>query len=190
MDPYNEFNRQLEYYKYYENQKNNYIDLTLDGNVCVQKIAQIIFSKKENKLKDDLTGLLFNESMEITDLFCFLVEIILYGYDHLTHENILDLKTCTDDIVYILKNYFESVGFDVDINEEFIEGGENDAELYKASDKYYCEILSMTSEMTYPNHWTVLNYYLINNKNFTYMQTTPLENYKALFISNMFSCVR
>lgn len=187
MDPYSSHKKQLEYYEYCEKQRENYIDLTRfqdNANNSIKLFAKILFSKSKNNLDQNLTGTLIEEGMDILDLFCALVELVLYGYDILTGNNILDLEECADDIIYTIKTYLRSCGFDVDFNEDFVGDVTNDACLYRDRTDYYCEILPKPPSYLCWKGWYVLDYRLIYNENFSVKSTTPLECFKAFFISH------
>ena len=183
MDPYAKFQNQVNYYQYCEEQRENYIDLSLinDAPNTTQLLAKIIFSKPKNDLQQNLTGLLYHDGMEIADLFCMLVELVLYGYDILTNntnKNLLDIEECTDDILYLIKSYLNSCEFDVVFSEEFMI---NDIFLYRDRTDYYCEILRKPPPYFCMKGWYVLDYRMLDNKKFVI--NNDLATYKAFFIT-------
>ena len=185
MDPYSQHNKQLEFYKYYETQRENYCDLTVhqdENNKTIKKLAKILFGKYKNSLDQKLTRLLFDDGMEIADLFCMLIELLVYGFDILAKKNIMDIEECTDDIIYTIKYYFISAGFDLYVSEDFIMNTD-DITLYRDRNDYYCEILAKPPQYLCLKGWYVLNNRLIDNKQFRINMTTPLEHFKAFFIS-------
>lgn len=182
MDPYSDYQKRLDYYDYLEKQQSNPVDLTADNN-CIKSLADKIFTKKPDNLERDLTGILFDDSMEIADLFCMLVELLLYGYDILTSKNILDLDSSVDDIVYLIKPYFKSFGVEIIFDEDFFVEADR-ANLYRDRTDYYCEIVSKPPIIMLMDDWTVLDYRLINNKQFVYDKLMPLEKYRAFFINS------
>lgn len=183
MDPYSNYKKKLEYYDYFEKQRENYIDLTKEDNV-VSQFADMLFNKPKNNLGEDLFGILFDESMEPIDVFCTLIELVLYGINILTKNqyDLFKLDEPTDDMVYIIKTYLKSTGFDIEIHEEIIET--NEINLYRDRDDYYCHITKRPAEFLCFKGWYVLNYRIIDNKKFQFNSMTPLEKFKAFFISN------
>ena len=185
MDPYSNYKKQLEYYEYFEKQRENYTDLAQEANPndSVVQFANILFDKSKNNLDQDLSGILVDETMELADIFCMLVELVLHGLCILSDGkgNIRDLKESTDDIVYVIKSYLKSAGFDMEFHEDYIE--EEKINLYRDKDDYYCQIVDKPPPfLCYPG-WYVLNYRLINNKKFKFTSITPLEKFRAFFIS-------
>lgn len=125
--------------------------------------------------------------MELLDTFCMLLELFLYGFDILTknEQTIFDLNSSIDDIIYVIKDYFKSAGFDIFIHEEIsLEWPPLDSITLCSKTNYYCKILSKSSTDLY-NHtgWCVLNYKLVNNPNFQEDKITNLDNIKACLIS-------
>jgi hypothetical protein len=183
---YAQYKKQLEFDQYVAGQRENFTDLSeglADPNESVKIFAEILFNKNRDNLTDDLSGILIDESMENADIFCMLLELVLCGVDRLTHQtaNILDLTDQTDELVYDVKAYFKSIGFNIKIKEQFIELDQ--INLYRDRDDYYCQITSRPPPFLCHPGWYVLNYRLINNPKFKFDQTTPIENFKAFFIS-------
>lgn len=179
------YQQQLEYYQYYEKQKENPIDLSLysdDPNNCMELFAKTLFSTPENNLNENLTGMLIDESMDILDLFSGLIELLLYGYDILTGKNILTLGECTDDILYTMKSYFNSCGFDIDFDEVFVPDMD-DISLYRDKEDYYCEILHKPPKYMCMGGWYILDYRIICNNKFQMNNMGLLEHLKAFFIT-------
>jgi hypothetical protein len=190
MDPYSQYKKQLEYYEYYEKQKENFIDLSQgleDPNNSVFELANILFNKSKRNLDQDLMGLFIDESMDVADIFCLLVELVLYGLDILSNgkNTIFSIEDSTDDIIYTIKSYLKSTGFDMIIHQEFIDiDNDNDTNLYRDRDDFFCEILPKPPSYLCAKGWYILNYRIINNKKFVFTKITPLNNFKAFFISN------
>lgn len=176
----NQFRKQIEYYNYVENQLSNPTNLTNNGNDSIKIFAEILFKKSENKLREDLSGLIFDESMDVADLFCMLLELVLYGYDILENKSIFKLENDYDDIVFTIKSYLKSVGFDMELTEKYLD---NEAVSYRESKEYFYEILPKPPSYLCVSGWYVLNYRIIENKQHTYYPTTPLEHMHAFFIS-------
>lgn len=182
MDPYSQYKKQTEYYEYFEKQKENYTDLTSEQNNSIALLAKHLFTKSKNNLTSDLTGILVDESMDTTDIFCMMIEFILYGLNILTNNNttIFDLEESTDDIIYTIKSYLKSTGFNIEIHEEFMD---DDVILYRDRSDYYCEILPKPPSYLCHKGWYVLNYRIIDNKKFKRTLNTPLEKFTAFFIT-------
>lgn len=191
MDPYSKYKKELEYYQYLEKQRENYVDMTggipmghEKDNSSIKLFANVLFNKKENNLNQNLSGILVDETMQSADIFCMLVELILYGINILTSEKttIFGLDESTSDIVYTIKSYLKSTGFDMIVSEDFVEN--NEVYLYRDHTDYYCEIVKKPPKnFCYPG-WYVLVYRLINNNKFKFANITPLEKFKAFFISD------
>lgn len=185
MDPYSQYKKQTEYYDYFENQKKNYVDLSkdqTDPNNSIKRFAEILFIKSTKNLNQDLSGILIDETMETVDIFCMLIELVLYGLDILTESQytIFDLVESYDDIVYTIRSYLKSAGFDVQINEILMD---DDTILYRDNPNYYCEIVSKPLLCLCDKGWYVLNYQMIENMKFNFSRITSIETFKAFFIS-------
>lgn len=205
MDYSVEYKKQLEFYEYLQKQRENYVDLgepkTNQLNQSVKpedseqqieseqldpvvQFAHILFNKQKSKLNEDLSGILIDETMEVADVFCMLVELVLHGLDILTNSvnQIFDLKESTDDIIYVIKQYLKSSGFDLEVHEDFMELDQS-INLYRDRSDYYCQITARPPEfLCYPG-WYVLNYRLIDNPKFDFDDNTPLDKFRAFFIS-------
>ncbi|AYV85288.1 MAG: hypothetical protein Satyrvirus9_14 [Satyrvirus sp.] len=189
MDYSKQFEKQIEYYKYFENQKENYTDLTDENNPndSIKKLAEILFNKSINSLDYNLSGILVEDGMNVADIFCMLIELVLYGLDILTKSKntIFDLKESTEDIVYIIKTYLKSAGFDMVVKQDFVDDGDDctdDPCTYRKKDNYYCEIIQKSPLLH--EGWNILDYSFLCNNKFKYNSTTNLENFKTFFISN------
>ena len=187
MDPYSKYKKELEYYQYFENQKENYVDLTSEQNNSIKMFADILFDKKKNNLSMDLSGLLVDETMQTVDIFCMLIELVLFGISILTNGTtissvLFSLENSTDDIVSALGSYLRSCGFGILVHEECIE--ESDPNLFRDRTDYYCQILKKPPKYLCFPGWYVLNYRIIDNKKFRFANITPLEKFKAFFIAD------
>lgn len=164
------YQKQLEYYQYVERQRSNYIDLTVEQNDSIKSLARHIFSKATRNLNRDLTGVLLDESMDIADLYCALLELMLYGLDMLAGVKLFDLMNVYDDIVFTLRDYFKTMGFDV-VMDEVAEVGEDG----------YCVIVD---NLLNDRGWIVLDYYWMKvNQLFVFDRATPLEKFKAYVVT-------
>ena len=184
MDSELRYKKQLEFYEYYEKQKENFTDLTEAGNNSIVQFAKYLFIKSEKKLYEDLSGILIDDSMDIADVFHMLMELFLHGFNILNNgeKTIFDLKEAYDDIIFTMKSYFKSVGFDINLEEIFYDN-EDDPSLYRDKNDYYCEILSIPPPYFCYKGWYVLDYRIITNDKFTFYATTPIDLFKSIFIS-------
>ncbi|XWV25181.1 mg424 protein [Tupanvirus deep ocean] len=188
MDPYSQYKKQLEYYEYFEKQRENYTDLSQDQpnpNDSIVVFANLLFKKSLRNLNQDLSGILVDETMEAADIFCMLIELVLHGLHILTDgkSTIFDLEESTDDVVYTIKSYLKSAGFDIVVTEDFMDDDQPVC-LYRDRNDYYCEIVPKPPAQFCQKDWYVLKYRMINNKKFKFMRITPITNFKAFFISN------
>lgn len=167
----------IEHLQYIENQKKNCTDLSSERNDSIRQIAVFLFSKTADNLDINLTDFLIGDSMEFLDIFCMIIELLLHGIDILTESkhNLFDLKSSTDDMVYNVRSYLISSGYDLIINEIQMES----PVLYRDRNDYYCEIVPKPPIAFCQNDWCVLNYRMIVNKNFD-----DSENIHAFFIAN------
>ena len=166
-----------KYYHYVEKQKENYVDLTKDGGI--NEFAMILFSKSPAKLDQDQCRI-FSDDMNVADLFCMLIELVLYGVDILTNKSadIFSLKTSTDDIIYTIKAYLKSSGFDMMVSEEFSE----EVNLYRDRTDYFCQITKRPPVFLCHSNWSLLNYQIIENRRFSL--SSQLTDYSVFFISS------
>ena len=180
------YQQQVDYYNYVEKQRSNYVDLAKSNpNDCVKIFANILFSKPVNDLSKDLTGIVIDESMEIIDCFCMLIELVLYGINILTNgqNEIFDLVDVFDPMVDLIKKYIKSMGFDLILREELF-FDKDEIYLYRDRDDYYCQVTNRPPELLCYDSWYVLNYKLITNKKFSFDQNSSLDIFKAFFISS------
>lgn len=187
MDSNSQYQKQLEYYEYVEKQRENYIDLSQgleNPNNSIYILAKELFNKSKNNLTSELTSILMDDDTEMIDIFCVLLELVLYGLEILSNGkiNIFDLEDHTDDKIYLMKSYLKSGGFDICIKEEIVE--DTDVVLYRDRSDYYCEIVQKPPSYLCTSSWCILNYRFILNKKFTFDNTTPIDAFKAFFISN------
>jgi hypothetical protein len=184
-DPFLEHQAQVDYYNYVENQRENYIDLTKDvsnPNDSIIEFSQILFNKSRKNLDVNLSGILIEDTMEIADVFCMLLELVLYGLHLLKDgkDTIFDLNEPYDEIVYTIRDYLKSTGFDMEVREFF---PDDNIDLFRDRNDYYCEIVPTPPKYLRVPGWYILNYRLINNAKFEYSCVTPLEKFMAFFIS-------
>lgn len=183
MDPYLQYQKQLEFYEYYEKQRENPTDLTESGDDGIVQFAEYLFGKSEDKLYEDLSGILIDDSMDIADVFHMLMELFLHGFNILTSgkKTIFDLGESYDDIIFTIKSYFKSVGFDINLEEIFYDG--DTPSLYRDKNDYYCEILPLPPSYFCYKGWYVLDYRIITNDKFIFYPTTSISLFKSIFIT-------
>lgn len=187
MEPYSQYQKQLEYNEYIEKQREKYIDLSQgleNPNNSIYILAKEIFNKNKKKLTSDLTNILMDENTETVDIFCVLLELVLYGLEILSNGkiNVFDLRDQIDDNIFLMKSYLESSGFDINVEEEIIDS--KDAILYRDRSDYYCEIVPKPPSYLCTNSWCILNYKFILNKKFLFHDEMSMDKFKAFFISN------
>jgi hypothetical protein len=186
MDRQN-LNEQRNYLDYMEKQIDNHIDLSTgleNPNDSVRLLAEKMFSTKPLDLRFDAVGLLFDDSTEPADIFCAMIEFVLYGLDILsqTKSTIFMLEESTDDVVYLLRSYLKGLGLTMVLNEIIIDDDRN-INMFRDRDDFFCEITSKPPPfLCYPG-WYVLNYRFIENKKFKFDAHTKLSDFKALFMN-------
>lgn len=198
MDLKSQYDKQKEYYEYVQKQKENYTDLTSmeppmksetesggsDCNDSIKKFAEILFSKNEKDLGNDISALILEEDMEGVDLFCMLIELVLYGLDILTEGSatIFNIKDEFDEMIDVIRKYLKkNIGIDMELKEEFVEPDE--INLYRDKDNYYCQITQKPPPfLCYPG-WYIMDYRFLTNQKFIFNSGTALNNFEAFFIS-------
>nr|WBF70843.1 hypothetical protein [Megavirus caiporensis] len=174
------FQKQEEYYKYVEQRRENFVDLTSKSNDSIVYLANLIFTKSLQSLDSDLAGLLIDDCMDIQDLFCMLVELVLHGLDILTENkhNVFDLQNEDDNIIDIIQKYLKSLGFKFTIR-KIINNGIDDI---RDISNYYCEILPKPPVYLCFPGWYVLNYRIIYAEKCIVHAT--IDQYRAIFMTN------
>lgn len=181
MDPYSRQQQEINNFEYVENQRENYTDLTSHGNDSIKMFADVLFSKSINDLPKDLTGILFDESMEMVDVHGALTVLFLLGYDWLSNDSeLFDLKTSYDDILFDLNKYFNLIGVKIVVNEVF-DFTEN-VNLYRDRNDYFCEITRKPPPFLQPDGFYVNEYRIITNGKFDF-QNKPIEQFIIFFIN-------
>lgn len=162
----------------------NNIDLTNEKN-SVREFSRRIFSQSdktirftlsENQLSVDNT--LIEKNMNTDDLFCLLVEIVLWGVSD-KGINIFDLNDVANEVVSLIKKYMNSCGIIINLVEDVVE---YDPCLYSDRKDYYCQILPMPPKHLCWEGWYIGEYKLITNKYIEF--ENDLSKYKAFFISD------
>lgn len=187
-DPEIQYKKQLEYEAYIESQKSAHVDIAKyvnNPNDSIKVLAEVLFSKSEDKLKDNLTGILMDEGTEVADVFCMLLELFLYGYGILVEEKytIFDLVDSTDDLIFSIRSYLKSCGFTIKVDEVFDE--DLNINLYRDRDDYYCQITEKPPDFLnfLADPWNILDYRLILNRKFNFDIRTPISTFRAFFIN-------
>lgn len=185
MDPYSIYAKQQEYYEYVQKQIENPTDLTnLDQSSMVRLMAERVFSTTDTTT--NLYGILGDDSMIVSDIFCMLVEFVLNGLDILTQSelNLFGIENSTDDIIFKIKRYLKSMGFDMKFHEETV--AESDLNLFRGRSDWFYEIVPKANLGMWcpPSDWYVLNYRLIPNRLFNIANSTNLTDFKAFVISH------
>lgn len=153
------------------------MDTKQESSISVINLANILFNKPINSLEYDLARLIIDDSMDIVDVFCMLVELVLYGLDILTSNCIFDLIDSSDNIVDIIDTYLKSVGFTMTLIQSEYDYN------YCDSTDYYCEILPKPpAYLCYPG-WYVLTYRIRYNDR-SDIANPHLSMYKAIFVAN------
>jgi hypothetical protein len=168
MDPFSTLQKEIEKLKYIDSQKENYTDLTSYGDKSIFEFSKILFSKNIKDLDVNLSEILFDENAEYLDIFCTILEIILYGVDILTDSknSIFDLRNCNDSLIDKIKKYMKSTGYNIIISEE------------NSSTDYYCEIVPKKNNQG----WCVLNYQIKINSDFKIPYAFFVSNEKIFCI--------
>lgn len=184
MDPYSIYAKQQEYYNYLQKQVENPVDLsTSSQSAAIKLMAERIFSKSDTTY--NLYGIMCDDSMNAADIFCMLLEFVLYGLDILTNKQttIFDITESTDDIIFKIKRYLKSMGFDMKFHEEVML--DTESSLFRAKPEWFYELVPKSTLEWWcpPQDWYVLNYRLIPNKLFDITKNENLPDYKAFFIS-------
>lgn len=168
-------NKQEDYDKYIAQQKKDAIDLTNESSPALI-VAQYIFSQSPEQLPHNSAGLFIDaDSMQIGDVFCFLLEVLLYGVNILTNRcaTIFNLESMTDDIIVTIKGYMKMLGFSLTV-EEFLDKPTNS----------YCTIYDDTAAIDFSsNSWVVLNYLIVQDPQIVRatQSNVPLSNFVAEF---------
>jgi hypothetical protein len=185
MDPYRQYNEQEKYNAYVQSQSENYIDITHYHNDSVRIFAERLFNKSKKILNNDLYRILVDNHMSAVEMFSMLVEIVLYGMDILTSGNYgwLNVTDSTSDIIYDIKKYVETIGFDIIVHEIILP--EHEIPLYRDRTDYYCQILPKPPPFLCRGTWNILMYRIIENTHFKYIDNvTPIDDFSALIITH------
>jgi hypothetical protein len=209
MNPYEQYERQQEYYQYQQQRFANPIDLTsqeVSQTERVRLMAEHVFSTKDTS---DLYGVICNEDMQPLDMFNMLIELLIYGMNYLNSTKTLfmmsseffvdhdgELSPDNDeldnvnlidgelhDVINDIHSHLKSMGFKVDITETQSSNIKNN--LYRDRDDWYYEIVPKPELECWcpPNDFYVLKYRMISNKWFN-ARNGNLSDYQAFFISD------
>lgn len=160
-----EFKDNVEYWNYVENQRENCVDLT-NGD-SAKELAQHLFSQDYDTLDKYLTRIIVDD-MDASDLFCFLIEVLLYGIDIITHNNhtIIDFDDDSIEYMNIISKYMSSMGFKVNINKD------------NNRTRGHCVI---TNHKDYSD-WHVLDYAIVVDPSLD--NTCNISDMEALFVNH------
>ena len=179
MDLRTQYEREIKYYQYIEEQRNNSVILG-DENSSVKQFADILFSKKIDDVSNDLSSLLFCDDTELLDVFCILLELVLFGFDRFG-KNLFEIDNQCDDFIYDIKKYLKSMGFDMSVDEIF--HFLDNVNLFADKKDYYCQITPKPHPFFCTNDWFVSNHRLIINRNFEPTNIQSLDQYFAYFVN-------
>jgi hypothetical protein len=183
-NPHKLYQQMQEQQEYIEDRKENAVDLTSEGNGSVAALAKHIFSIPFSEL-DEKQSRIIPDVGDTCDLFCMLLELVLYGLDILSQQKatIFDLKEVNQTEVTIIKKYFQSLGFSINIKQEFLEEDES-INTYRDRDDYFCQITEKPPAfLNSTDPWTLLNYRILNNRLYKAEDDAKLSQYKTFFIN-------
>jgi hypothetical protein len=136
------------------------MDFTHEKNDGIRLVAEHIFNKSKND--SEVYGFL-SEDMDILDIFCMFIELVLYGINILQYKSLFEITDEYDPIINDLNDYLKKTGIRLVITEQLTFG--EDIELFNERQDYMFQILPKPSDYLMKNAWTVLNYRIIENKN-------------------------
>lgn len=92
---------------------NNYMNLESYGNESIHKFGKILFETNIDKLDECPCKLLLDQTMNIEDHFCMLVELVLCGLNILLSDvsSLFSLDSVDSEIIFMLKRYFNHIGY-------------------------------------------------------------------------------
>lgn len=139
----------------------NYSDISNEQNQA-EIIAKMIVKKNECRMMPD-------DCMEIDDLFCFLLEILLHSIDEIDNTiSIFDLDNIFNPIVYELKNIMHRLSYNLIINDE------------EDKNNYFYKIEQRPMVNTQTDWYVANKYKLVCNTNFDY-KNKSLSDLKCIF---------
>lgn len=169
-----------------QNQNQNADPITNDSitNDSNRLLAEIIFSKKPMDVKFEQYQTIFDEDSQSADVFCAMLEFILYGINILSESqlNIFMLDSTTNDSIYLIQNYLKPMNLTMCIEE--ISGDDpSKINLFRDRKDFYCEITEKPpSFLCFPG-WYILDYRFILNNKFDFDVNTKLDVFKAVFVT-------
>lgn len=147
----------------------NCVDLSGSDN-AVKEFAQMLFTDTLTKripVENDgyRFRLLMDNQMDIADVFCMLLTMVLYGVQILTQSNhtIFHLSNVNDCLIDTLNQYLIKIGFTLHIYEMTAD----------TRTQMFATILTKQNDD--------LPYTILHNPNFHYQKNTPLTQFKAYF---------
>lgn len=147
----------------------NYYNHITDPTQVVSVLSKKIFCNNDCY---NYVGIECDDSMEIADTFCMLVEILLHGVNILSHntKKIFDIDDNDLDLMTKIKSKFINTQFK--INFEIADSDKKD---------YYIKIINQQQELDDPQKWYVSGHELIYNNNFELEKNTRLDDYYVVF---------
>jgi hypothetical protein len=150
-------------------------------NLTPKEIARRVFGCQPVSRSEQIFQLLTDAGMlESEDIFQIILEITLYGIDVVGNNavSVFQLTDNTDDFIYLIKRYVESLGFNLRISMDELPDD------FRSATDYYCEIIDKIPDFldTSPNKWVIGDKYQIRqNPLYAYDSNMPLNNFKAIF---------
>lgn len=186
IDPNLTYQKMLEYEQYLADQQRNAVNLeemVENPNDTIKLFADNLFAKDSRYLSSDRCGMLLDDTMTAEDIFCIMLELVLYGYDKKSsNRTLFDITSAADDTIYEIRPYLRSVGIVLTITEVF--DCEN-VNYYRDRDDYYCSIGSQPPSFIdrTQDPWDILSYRMAQNRKFVVTTETPLTDFNAYFVS-------
>ena len=171
MDPNKIYRQQQEFENYIEEQKDNAIDLTdvevnKGTNQSIRDLAGYLFNIPLDSLDNKLARIMPNIE-SVADIFSVLLELVLYGLDILSNSeaDLFDITTTDQKEVEVIKIYFKSLGFTIEIKEatDFTKG--------------YCAIAENKVNI---EGWLVLDYIMLLAADFKFDNDSRLDQFEHI----------
>lgn len=191
-------NKLIKREQYIESCKDNATDLSVglkDGcaNDSIRIFAETLFSKDPSFFDNNIYGIMLESESNGDDIFCMLIELVLFGLDILNGgiATIFDLVNaddaedaeCTSElacIINIMNIYLKNIGYKMNMSPY----NEQNARSYRDKDDWFCEIVKKPSKyFCYDSDWCILNYRIMCNNRFKYSLNTFICDYSAIFMT-------
>ena len=84
-------------------------------NSDIRNLAELIFSVPPGQLDNIENKIDVDQSMDVLDLYCLILDIILFGVDILTNGSfqIFDIDDTSCDMIKLVSKYVKSMGFNM-----------------------------------------------------------------------------